>query len=163
MSLLAWNEVVRRKGEKDLQLADFGFDEQQLARETRWLAAHAARRYPERLERWYGFPVPEAWLEAERLPEEVEARLEKVLDEWEERTRRQAKEQQFLDTVAKDLQRLHPGQWVAIYQQRIIAVAASPPQLHQALAEKAIPRKKAFIRPIPDPDEIWIPSVFQSG
>lgn len=164
MSLLAWNEVVRRKGEKDLQLEDFGYDEQQLARETRWLAAHAARRYPERLERWYGFPVPEAWLEAERLPEEVEARLEKVLDEWEERTRRQDKDEQFLNTVAEDLQRHYPGHWVAIYQCQVIAASPSLDRLKQTLAERAIPRKKAFFRYLPSADDaILIPTFFETN
>ena len=140
---------------------DFQFDREQLGREMKWLVANALLRYPEGLKGWGDGPNPEDLRAAEELPEEVKARLGEVLDEWEERTRRQAKEQQFLDTVAKDLQRLHPGQWVAIYQQRIIAVAASPPQLHQALAEKAIPRKKAFIRPIPD-GVILIPSMFHS-
>lgn len=164
MSLLAWNEVVRRKGEKDLQLADFGYDEQQLVRETRWLAAHAARRYPEGLKALAGRPVPEAFLEAERLPEEVEARLEKVLDEWEERTRRQAKDEQFFDTVAEDLQLHYPDHWVAIYQRQVIAAAPSLDRLDKVLDEKAIPHKKVLFRCLPPAYSVtWIPSVFQTN
>ena len=161
MSLAGWSEVVNRKAEKNLQLEDFGFDEQQLAREMRWLCAHAARRYPERLERWAGRPAAEIRLEAERLPEEVEARLEKVLDEWEERTRRQEKDEQFFNTVADDLQRHYPGHCVAIYQCRVIAASPSLNRLDQALEERGIPYKKAFFRYLPTDDEaILIPSVF---
>lgn len=164
MSLAGWNEVVNRKAEKNLPLEDFGFDEQQLAREMRWLCAHAARRYPERLERRYGFPVPEAWLEAERLPEEVEARLEKVLDEWEERTRRQEKDEQFFNTVADDLKRHYPDHWVAIYQRQVIAAAPSLDRLDKVLDEKAIPRKKVLFHCLPPAYSVTlIPSVFETN
>ena len=163
MSLLAWSEDVRRKGSEDLQCEDFEFDEQQLVRETRWLAAHAARRYPEGLKALAGRPVPEAFLEAERLPDEVEARLEKVLDEWEERTRRQAKDEQFFNTVAEDLKRHYPGHCVAIYQCQVIAASPSLDRLDRALEEKAIPYKKAFFRYLPhDDDAVLIPSVFET-
>lgn len=86
----------------------------------------------------------------------------RVSAEAVEEMRQAQKDLEFASSIASDIGKANPSSWLAVFEERVVAIDPDRRVLAQKLEQEGVPPHRALILRLTGDDEVWIFNVHDS-